>query len=493
MGKTTGFLEFKRELPEDREPQERIRDWNEFHLHMPEEQLRTQGARCMDCGIPFCHTGLLISGMASGCPINNLIPEFNDLVYRGLWKQALERLLRTNNFPEFTGRVCPAPCEGACTLGYNNPPVTIKNIEVSIVERGWQEGWIAPNPPRVRTGKKVAVVGSGPAGLAAAAQLNKAGHSVTVFERNDLPGGLLMFGIPNMKLDKREVVLRRIKLMEAEGISFVCGANIGSDSFPADKLRQEFDAVVLATGATQPRDLPIEGRALNGIHFAVDFLTANTKAVLNPGRDTISAKDKDVIIIGGGDTGTDCVGTALRHGARSVAQLEILPQPPAARAVDNPWPQWPKVASMDYGQQEAAALQGQDPRQFSVLTKRFLGDAAGVREVQVADLAWTRSAEGRLQHEEIAGSERRLPADLVLLALGFVGPERKGPIAELGLKLDHRGNVVADGQRMTSVPGVFAAGDVQDHIYRQAVTSAGTGCMAALDAERYLDSLGLAG
>ncbi len=460
MGKTTGFLEFKRELPEDREPQERIRDWNEFHLHMPEEQLRTQGARCMDCGIPFCHTGLLISGMASGCPINNLIPEFNDLVYRGLWKQALERLLRTNNFPEFTGRVCPAPCEGACTLGYNNPPVTIKNIEVSIVERGWQEGWIAPNPPRVRTGKKVAVVGSGPAGLAAAAQLNKAGHSVTVFERNDLPGGLLMFGIPNMKLDKREVVLRRIKLMEAEGISFVCGANIGSDSFPADKLRQEFDAVVLATGATQPRDLPIEGRALNGIHFAVDFLTANTKAVLNPGRDTISAKDKDVIIIGGGDTGTDCVATSLRHGCKSVTQLEIMPQAPLERASDNPWPEWPKVHKVDYGQEEAAAVFGADPRTYLTTATRFEGDAAGhVAAVHTVQVSWGKNDKGMFVPSNVPGTEQVRPASLVLLAMGFLGPEQ--PLLEaLGVERDPRSNIKAEhGDFATSVPGVFAAGD----------------------------------
>jgi len=460
MGKTTGFLEFKRELPEDREPQERIRDWNEFHLHMPEEQLRTQGARCMDCGIPFCHTGLLISGMASGCPINNLIPEFNDLVYRGLWKQALERLLRTNNFPEFTGRVCPAPCEGACTLGYNNPPVTIKNIEVSIVERGWQEGWIAPNPPRVRTGKKVAVVGSGPAGLAAAAQLNKAGHSVTVFERNDLPGGLLMFGIPNMKLDKREVVLRRIKLMEAEGISFVCGTNIGSDSFPADKLRQEFDAVVLATGATQPRDLPIEGRALNGIHFAVDFLTANTKAVLNPGRDTISAKDKDVIIIGGGDTGTDCVATSLRHGCKSVTQLEIMPQAPLERASDNPWPEWPKVHKVDYGQEEAAAGFGADPRTYLTTATRFEGDAAGhVAAVHTVQVSWGKNDKGMFVPSNVPGTEQVRPASLVLLAMGFLGPEQ--PLLEaLGVERDPRSNIKAEhGDFATSVPGVFAAGD----------------------------------
>ena len=346
MGKPTGFMEYTREVPADRAPLERIKDWDEFHLHMPEADLRTQGARCMDCGIPFCHSGVLISGMASGCPINNLIPEWNDLVYRNLWRQALDRLHKTNNFPEFTGRVCPAPCEGSCTLSSIDPAVTIKNIEVSIVERGFEEGWIVATPPATRTGKKVAVVGSGPAGLSAAAQLNKAGHSVTVFERADLPGGLLMYGIPNMKLDKRQVVQRRISLLEDEGIAFVCNTEVGSPEFPTEKLRAEFDAVVLTTGATLPRDLPIEGRGLKGIHFAMDFLAANTKALLAKSDDFISAQGKDVIIIGGGDTGTDCVGTSLRHGCRTVSQLEIMPRSPDERAADNPWPEWPKTHKM---------------------------------------------------------------------------------------------------------------------------------------------------
>src|ERR1039457_1538702 len=337
MGQPDGFLRFERELPKDRSPLGRVVDWREFHEHMPEADLKQQGARCMDCGIPFCHSGQLVSGMASGCPIHNLIPEWNDLVYRGLWKEALERLHKTNNFPDFTGRVCPAPCEGSCTLGIIDPPVTIKNIEVSIIERGFSEGWVKPTPPRMRTGKKVAVVGAGPAGLSAAAQLNKAGHTVTVFERDDLPGGLLMYGIPNMKLDKRKVVLRRISLLEAEGISFVCNTEIGGDSFPAEKLMKEFDAVILATGATVPRDLPVEGRTLKGIHFAMDFLSANTKKLLNPESENISAQGKDVIIIGGGDTGTDCVGTSLRHGCNSVVQLEILPKSPEERAFEHPW------------------------------------------------------------------------------------------------------------------------------------------------------------
>ena len=334
----------------------RVSDWKEFHLHLPEADLKKQGARCMDCGIPFCHTGQLVSGMASGCPIHNLIPEWNDLVYRGLWREALDRLHKTNNFPEFTGRVCPAPCEGSCVLGINDPPVTIKNIEVSIIDHGWENGWVVPEPPTRRTGKTVAVIGSGPAGLSAAAQLNRAGHLVTVFERADRPGGLLMYGIPNMKLDKNEVVLRRLKVLEAEGITFVCNTEVGKN-FPAEKLLEEFDAVVIATGATKPRDLPIPGRELKGIHFAMDFLTANTKGLLDGHKNGsfISADGKHVVVIGGGDTGTDCVGTSLRHGCKSLVQVEILPKPPLERAKDNPWPEWPKTYKLDYGQEEAAA------------------------------------------------------------------------------------------------------------------------------------------
>ncbi|QXE92623.1 glutamate synthase subunit beta [Geomonas subterranea] len=460
MGKPTGFMEYKRELPADREPLERLKDWNEFHLHLPEDHLRTQGARCMDCGIPFCHTGMLVSGMACGCPINNLIPEWNDLVYRGLWKQALARLLRTNNFPEFTGRVCPAPCEGSCTLGSIDPAVTIKNIEVSIIDRAWAEGWIAPNPPQVRTGKKVAVVGSGPAGLSAAAQLNKAGHQVTVFERADLPGGLLMYGIPNMKLDKREVVLRRVKLMEQEGINFVCNTAIGGAEYPVEKLKGEFDAVVLATGATLPRDLPIDGRQLKGIHFAMDFLTANTKAVLNEGAEFISAAGKDVIIIGGGDTGTDCVGTSLRHGCNSVTQLEIMPRFPDTRAADNPWPEWPKLHKVDYGQEEAAAKFGADPRVFVTTATRFEGDAEGnVKAVHTVQVEWKQNEKGQFIPVPVPGTEQVRPAGLVLLAMGFLGPEQELPEA-LGLERDGRSNIKAEFNRYaTSIPGVFAAGD----------------------------------
>lgn len=459
MGKPTGFIEYLREIPADRQPMERIKDWKEFHLHLPDEKLRTQGARCMDCGVPFCHTGNLISGMASGCPINNLIPEWNDLVFRGLWKEALERLHKTNNFPEFTGRVCPAPCEGSCVLGMNNPPVTIKNIEVSIIDKGWDEGWVQPEPPVSRTGKKVAVIGSGPAGLTAAAQLNKAGHLVTVFERADRPGGLLMYGIPNMKLDKKEVVLRRIALLQAEGVEFRCGVTVGTD-VTAEQLKADFDAVVICTGATKPRDLPIAGRELGGIHFAMDFLTANTRAVLDGGKEFISADGKDVVIIGGGDTGTDCVGTSVRHGCATVTQLEIMAKPPMERAANNPWPEWPKVYKMDYGQEEAAAKFGDDPRVYLTTATHFEGDGEGkVKAVHVVDVEWRKNEQGQFGPQPVAGTERVLPAQLVLLAMGFLGPEQ--PLLDaLGVERDGRSNVKAEhGRYETSLPGVFAAGD----------------------------------
>jgi len=461
MGKPTGFIEYLRELPSEVAPSDRIRNWDEFHLHMPEDKLRTQGARCMDCGIPFCHTGTLISGMASGCPINNLIPEWNDLVYRGLWREALDRLHKTNNFPEFTGRVCPAPCEGSCVLGITNPPVTIKNIESAIADKGWDEGWVTPDPPTKRTGKKVAVIGSGPAGLCAAAQLNKAGHWVTVFERADRPGGLLMYGIPNMKLDKEEVVLRRLNVLEEEGVKFVCNTEVGKD-FPVENLLKEFDSVVLCTGATKPRDLPIEGRELKGIHFAMDFLTANTKAVLDKHKNGsfISAEGKDVVIIGGGDTGTDCVGTSMRHGCKSLVQLEILPQPPLERAANNPWPEWPKVYKMDYGQEEAAAKFGADPRVYLTTATKFEGDENGnVKAVHTVQVQWEKNDKGQFIPKHVPGTEKVLPAQLVLLAMGFLGPEQ--PLLDaLGVERDPRSNVKADyGKYTTSIPGVFAAGD----------------------------------
>jgi glutamate synthase (NADPH) small chain len=462
MGKPTGFMEYTRTVPLSRHPRERIHDWNEFHDHLPVDELRQQGARCMDCGVPFCHTGKMIEGLATGCPLHNLIPEWNDLVYRGRWHEALNRLHMTNNFPEFTGRVCPAPCEGSCVLGINAPPVTIKNIEVSIVDKGFEEGWIVAEPPGKRTGKKVAVVGSGPAGLAAAAELNKAGHTVTVFERADRIGGLLTYGIPQMKLEK-SLVERRVKLLEAEGIKFVTGVEVGKN-YETDKLRKEFDAIVLCGGATAARDLPIEGRELKGIHLAMDFLTLSTKSLLDSQLKDgkyISAKDKNVVVIGGGDTGTDCVGTSLRHGCKSLVQLEIMPKPPDERASDNPWPQWPKVYKLDYGQEEAAAVFGADPRRYAVTTKRFLSDGNGnVKGLVIAEVRRGVGPNGAPTFEEVPGTERTLPAELVLLAMGFVGPEKKGLLEELAVGLDGRGNVKVDEHKMTTVPGIFAAGDM---------------------------------
>ena len=460
MGKPTGFLDYLRELPLDRPALERIKDWNEFHLHHDEAKLREQGARCMDCGIPFCHTGRLISGMASGCPINNLIPEWNDLVYRGLHREAIDRLHKTNNFPEFTGRVCPAPCEGSCTVGISSPPVTIKAIECHIIDHAWDEGWVVAEPPAKRTGKKVAVVGSGPAGLCAAAQLNKAGHEVTVFEREDRIGGLLMYGIPNMKLDKA-LVQRRVDLLTKEGVQFRTGVEIGRDH-PAANLREEFDAVVLCTGATQPRDLPVPGRESKGVHFAMEFLTGNTRSVLKgkPSSDFISAQGQDVIVVGGGDTGTDCVGTSIRQGCQSVTQIEILPRPPETRQPDNPWPEWPKIFRTDYGQEEAAARFGADPRVFLTTVKQIVGDDTGqVKEVVTVEIQWQKDPNGRFTPKEVPGTEQRRPAQLVLLAMGFLGPE-PAILDQLSVARDARTNVEAEyGRYATSVPGVFAAGD----------------------------------
>jgi glutamate synthase (NADPH/NADH) small chain len=463
MGKATGFMDYPRELPLVQSPADRIHTWDEFHSHTDDAMLAQQGARCMDCGVPFCHTGTLIEGMASGCPVNNLIPEFNDLVYRNLWQEALERLHKTNNFPEFTGRVCPAPCEGSCVLGISEPAVTIKNIECSIIDKGFEEGWVVALPPEKRTGKKVAVVGSGPAGLAAAAQLNRAGHLVTVFERADRIGGLLTYGIPNMKLDKR-IVQRRVDLLEAEGVKFVPNCEIGKD-IPATRLRDEFDAVVLCGGATRPNDFfaRTEGRNLQGIHFAMEFLQANTKSLLDSNHADgryISAKGKDVIVLGGGDTGTDCVGTSLRHSCKSILQLEIIPMPPLSRAPDNPWPQWPKVYKLDYGQEEAEALFGADPRRYAMQTTAFVGDHAGhVKEIHTTRVEWVKD-NGRSVPKPV-GETMIFPAQLVLFALGFGGPE--SPVLDqLGVEKDARTNAKADhGKFMTNVPGVFAAGDMR--------------------------------
>ncbi|MCG8366499.1 MAG: glutamate synthase small subunit [Pseudanabaenales cyanobacterium] len=487
MGKPTGFIEYLREAPSEVSPLDRIRNWDEFHLPMPEERLRNQGARCMDCGTPFCHTGEVISGMASGCPINNLIPEWNDLIYRGLWRDALDRLHKTNNFPEFTGRVCPAPCEGSCVLGITSPPVTIKNIEYSIAEKGWEEGWITPNPPTQRTGKQVAIVGSGPAGLAAAAQLNTAGHWVTVYERADRPGGLLMYGIPNMKLDKEAVVMRRLNVLEAEGVTFVCNTEIGKD-LPSETLLKDFDAVVLCTGATRPRDLSIAGRDLKGIHFAMEFLTENTKTILDHNRNGhyISAAGKDVVIIGGGDTGTDCVGTSLRHGCNSMTQLEIMPKPPDIRAANNPWPEWPKIYRLDYGQEEAAAKFGEDPRVYINTATKFEGDETGhVKAVHTVQVQWERNDQGKFIPQHVPGTEKVVPAQLVLLAMGFLGPEQ--PLLDtLGLERDARSNVKADyGKYTTSIPGVFAAGDCRRG-QSLVVWAFNEGRGAARECDRYL-------
>jgi glutamate synthase (NADPH) small chain len=495
MAKPTGFMEFSRELPPDRSPQERVRDWGEFHLQLPEEQLKQQCARCMDCGVPFCHTGLVLNGTASGCPINNLIPEWNDLVYRGLWRQALDRLLKTNNFPEFTGRVCPAPCEGACTLGITNPAVTIKSIEQTIIERGFAEGWIVASPPATRTGKKVAVVGSGPAGLACADQLNKAGHAVTVFERADRLGGLLTYGIPTMKLGK-SIVKRRTDLMAAEGVKFAINTEVGRN-YPVEKLIKGFDAVVLCGGATKPRDLVVEGRQLNGIHFAMEFLHGNTKNLLDQEHGDvqsldaftypfISAEGLDVIVIGGGDTGTDCVGTALRHNCRSLVQFEILDRPPDERQPDNPWPEWPKIYTLDYGQEEHLALRGNDPRDYSVATKRFVGDEGGcVTQVQTVRVEWVADAAGRRVPREIPGTGRSRPAQLVLLAMGFLGPEDT-LLGALGVARDGRSNAMADyGKFATSVPGVFTAGDMRRG-QSLVVWAINEGRGAARECDRYL-------
>ena len=465
-------------LPVLRPPPERVHDWNEFHTHLGESTLREQGGRCMDCGIPFCHTGELLNGAASGCPLNNLIPDWNNFVYRGRWKAALELLHKTNNFPEFTGRVCPAPCEGSCVRGISEEPVTIKTIECAIVDRGFDEGWIVPRPPRRRTGRKVAVIGSGPAGLACAAELNLAGHSVKVFEKADRIGGLLMYGIPNMKLDK-SIVQRRIDLLSAEGILFITNTYVGHN-YPAERLLDEFDAVVLCGGASRPRDLAVEKRSLPGIHFAMDFLRANTKSLLDGATsDFISAKDKDVIVIGGGDTGTDCVATALRHGCRSLVQFEILPQPPSSRAADNPWPQWPKIHRVDYGHEEAIALRGNDPRFYSVMTRRFIGDNR-------VDAVETVEIDSSLT--EVPGTKRVWPAQLVLLAMGFLGPEKQGLISQLGLTLNAKGLVAVDANKMTNIPGIFAAGDIERG-QSLVVWAIADGRKAAANIDKYLKSV----
>jgi glutamate synthase (NADPH/NADH) small chain len=447
MGKVTGFIEIKRKKHPTRPIEERVRDWREVYLPSATVDLQAQGARCMDCGIPFCH---------QGCPLGNLIPDWNDLVYRGRWRTAIDRLHATNNFPEFTGRLCPAPCEGSCVLGINDDAVTIKDIEVAIIDRAYDEGWVRPNPPDTRTFKKVAVVGSGPAGLAAADQLNRVGHSVTVFERSDRIGGLLRYGIPEFKMEKR-VLDRRLALMEEEGVIFRAGVDVGTD-VPVARLRSDFDAIVLAAGAGQPRDLPVPGRELRGIHFAMEYLTLQNRRCegdVIPDDQFISAKGRHVVIIGGGDTGADCLGTVHRQGAASVTQLELLAQPPAERAPDNPWPQWPNIFRVSPAHEEGGE------RLYSVSTKGFVGDGAGrVRALQATKVETVRR-DGRVHVQPIPGSEFEIQADLVLLAMGFLGPERGAVVNDFALKMTERGNVWRDERWMTSVPGVFAAGDMQ--------------------------------
>ncbi|MFT5084465.1 MAG: glutamate synthase (NADPH/NADH) small chain [Lentisphaeria bacterium] len=464
MGNPTGFIEITRQLPEDRDAKERLIDWQEVHEHMPEEEIKKQASRCMDCGVPFCMSGKSQYAPAvAGCPVNNLIPDWNDLIYRGRWKEALQRLHQTNNFPEFTGRVCPAPCEGSCVLGISADPVAIKLHEVSIIERGFQEGWVTANPPLKRTGKTVAVIGSGPAGLACAAQLNSAGHQVTVYERADRIGGLLMYGIPNMKLQK-EVVERRVELLFEEGVTFVTSTEVGKD-ISMSRLHNDFDSVVIATGATVPRDLPVDGRNSSGVHFAMEFLSKNTKSLLDSEHEDgqyINAQGKNVVVIGGGDTGTDCVGTSLRHGCKSVVQLEIMPQPADERQNNNPWPEWPKRLLVDYGQQESIAIQGKDPREYLVMTKKIEQDSSGhVAAVHTVNIEWKKNAEGQMIPQEVSGSETVYPAELVLLAMGFMGPEGK-VLDDLGVEKDNRSNAKANyGEFDTNVDGVFACGDAR--------------------------------
>ncbi len=458
MAKPTGFLEYTRCLAPDRPVEERIKDWNDFHTSFPIDALKEQSARCMDCGTAFCQMGLMLDGVASGCPLNNLIPEWNELVYNGLYEKAFKRLMKTSNFPEFTSRVCPALCEGSCMVGLDGEAVATKQNERAIIEHAFEMGWVKPRPPKKRTGKSVAVVGSGPSGLAAADSLNKMGHSVTVFEKDDRVGGLLMYGIPNMKLEKN-IIDRRVDIMQQEGVTFKTGVEIGKD-VSANTLKKDYDAVVLCIGSKNPRDLQVEGRDAGGIYFAVDFLSQNTKSLLDSNLadgNYVSAKDKDVIVIGGGDTGTDCVATSIRHGCKSVIQFEIMPPAPENRNDKNPWPQWPKTFKTDYGQEEAIEVFGADPRHFCLTTKKVEQDEKGnVKALHTVEVDWSS---GKL--EEVPGTEKVWPAQLVLIAMGFLGPQDT-IIQELGLAQDKRSNILADeNDCVTSVEGVFAAGDAR--------------------------------
>lgn len=470
MGDVRGFMKHDRNKVPYRDTNQRLDDFRELYTRPEEQHLATQGARCMDCGVPFCQSH-------TGCPIDNLIPEWNDLVYRGRWREALDRLHMTNNFPDFTGRVCPAPCESACVLGITDPAVTIKNIEHEIIDRGWEEDWVKPQSPDKRSGYSVGIIGSGPAGLAAAQQLNRAGHNVTVYERHDRIGGLLMYGIPNPKLDKSVVVERRVQQMREEGVSFVTNCFVGGDEqtpagsgpkasaiqySPPEALWQAHDALLIATGATRPRDLPIPGRELDGVHFAMEYLHQNTKTLLDDGSveaTPIHAKGKNVIVIGGGDTGADCIGTAMRHDCAGLINLELLAKPPTHRAPDNPWPQWPIIYRVDYAHEEAAAVFGRDPRRFSLLSKAFLGDGQGrVSGIETVDIDWSRPSK-KAPFSEVPGTERYWKADLVLLSMGFLGPEQ-ALLEQLGLATDRRSNVAAEwGRYATSAEGIFTAGD----------------------------------
>ncbi len=463
MGKPTGFLEYEREDSEALSPKQRIKNFHEFHASLPNEKQQLQGARCMDCGVPFCQSGMMIGGMASGCPLNNLIPEWNDLLWMGNYEQAYLRLSKTNSFPEFTSRVCPAPCEAACTCNLNGLPVSIKENERTIIEYAYENNMIKPTPPVMRTGKKIAIIGSGPAGLACADRLNKRGHSVTVFEREDRVGGLLMYGIPNMKLEKK-VISRRVELMKAEGVEFITGANVGTD-IKAAKILKEYDSVVLACGASNPRDIKAAGREGKGIYFAVDFLKSTTKSLLNSNLEDgqyISAKGKKVLVIGGGDTGNDCVGTVIRHGCASVMQLEIMPKPPEKRLPENPWPEWPKVLKTDYGQEEAIEVFGTDPRVYQTTVKEFILDKAGnVKKAKLVKLESKKDEKtGRPVMVPVEGSEYEVEADLVLIAAGFLGSQEYVAKA-FGVELNERTNVkTAQGSYETSVAKVFTAGDM---------------------------------